>query len=299
MSTGIASILKPEDRAQLTRLVLQSRYVVEGNLSGRHRSPIIGVGGEFADHRDYVPGDDPKFIDWKVLGRTDRYYIRRFENETNLRVYLVVDRSASMDYGSHALTKYQYATYLASALGFVTVRGRDSVGLYLYSEKIDAMTGTKNSVGHLNELVKTLQKHRPKNKTHTAKTLHMVAESIQRRALVVILSDLFDDEETVISGLAHFRKNNHDVILFHILDPMEIDFSFKKGGEFIDMETNEKIVVDPRGVADGYREAMNEFLTKYRKSCAEMKVDYRLVNTSEPPETFVRAYLNERRQMSK
>lgn len=299
MSLGITSILKPEDRAKLSRLVLQSRYVVEGNLSGRHRSPLIGVGGEFADHRDYVPGDDPKFIDWKVLGRTDKYYIRRFENETNLRVYLVVDRSASMDYGSHGITKYQYATYLAASLGFVAVRARDSVGLYLYSEKIDAMTGTANSIGHLNEVVKTLQTHRPKHRTHTARTLHQVAESIQRRALVVLFSDLFDDEETIIGGLAHFRKNNHDVILFHILDPMELDFSFAKGGEFIDMETNEKIVVEPRGIADVYREAVDSFLTKYRRSCSEMKVDYRLVNTSEPPETFVRAYLNERRQLSK
>ncbi len=299
MREGLTSLLKPADLSRLSRLVLQSRYVVEGNLAGRHRSPMLGLGGEFADHRDYVPGDDPKFIDWKVLGRTDRYYIRRYENETNLRVYLVVDRSASMDYSSGGPTKYQYACYLAAALGYVVVRARDSIGLYLYSDKIDARGGARNSVGHLNSLVKMLQHHTPASTTQTAATLHQIAESIQRRALVVLISDLFDNEHDVVQGLAHFRKQNHDVVLFQVLDPYELDFPFKKGGEFEDLETGEKIVVDPRGLADDYRRLMQEFLAHYQQQCVEMRIDYRLVNTSEPPETFVRAYLDERRKLSK
>lgn len=299
MSNALSMLLKPAEMAKLSRMALQSRYVVEGNLAGRHRSPMIGLGGEFADHRDYVPGDDPKFIDWKVLGRTDRYYIRRFENETNLRVYLAVDGSASMQYGSGSLTKFQYACHLAAAIGYVVVKARDSVGLYLYDEKIHTRTATKNSVGHLSDMCRLLLQHKPTKKTRTASALHQIAESIQRRAMIVLLSDLFDEEKQVTDALAHFRKNGHDVLVLHILDPMEIDLSFKRGGEFIDLETGERLVVDPRGVADAYREALGAFLDMYRRRCSEMKVDYRLVNTSEPPDVFVNAYLHERRRLSR
>ena len=299
MSQGIATFLKPEALHKLGRLSLQSRYVVEGNLAGRHRSPLIGLGGEFADHRDYVSGDDPKFIDWKVLGRTDKYYIRRYENETNLRVYIILDRSASMGFGSTALTKFQYASYLAVALGYVTIKARDSVGFYAFSDQIDVRMGARNSVGHLNNIARTLLDLQPAQTTRTAKTLHMIAESIRRRAMVIVISDLFDEDEEVVNGLAHFRKNNHDVILLHTLDPQEVDFNFKQGGEFQDMETGEIVVADPRGMAEDYRQAFGAFLEKYQRRCVEMRIDYRMVNMREPPETFVRAYLDERKRLSR
>lgn len=299
MSTGISSFLTPPELQKLGRLVLQSRYVVEGNLSGRHRSPSRGSSSEFADHRAYFPGDDPKHIDWKVYGRTDRYFVRRYEDETNLRVYLIVDGSSSMAYTSGTETKYRYACRLAAATGYVTVKARDSVGLHLYTDNITAMMAPRNSFAHLNNLLKLLEQHQPATGTDTAKTLHAVAGSIRRRALVILFSDLLDDQEQVIKALAHFRKQHHDVILFHIMDTAEIDFPFKRGAEFEDMETGEKIIADPRALAAEYQRVFGEFLEQYRKPCAEMNIDYRLVNTGRPLDLFVRAYLEERKRLSR
>ena len=299
MDEGIRHFLKPAELQRLGRLVLQSRYVVEGTISGRHRSPVKGASSEFADHRQYIAGDDPKRIDWKVVGRTDRYYVRRYEDETNLRVYLIVDHSASMGYTSHTLTKYDYACKLAAAIGYVVIKARDALGLYLYSERLDAATGTRNSFVHLNNLLKTLQHNPPATGTQTAPTLHQIAEAIHRRAMVVLISDLLDTPADVIKALAHFRKQRHDVIVFHVLDPMEIDFSFKHGGEFEDLETGERLIADPRSLAADYQEAFAAFLESYRQPCAEMNIDYRLVNTSRPADVFVRAYLDERRKLSR
>lgn len=299
MSEGISSFLNPQELTKLGRLVLHSRYVVEGNLAGRHRSPHKGASSEFADHRAYIEGDDPKRLDWKVLGRTDRYYVRRYEDETNLRVYLVVDRSASMGYGSAAMTKFQYACKLAAAIGYVVLRSRDSIGLYAYSEKIDMVMGARNSFAHLNNILRYLKNIEPASTTATAPALHQIADDIHRRALIVLISDLFDNPGDVVKALAHFRKQHHDVILFHTLDPKEIDLDFRKGGEFEDMETGEIVIADPQAMADEYRKVFAEFLEQYRKPCAEMTIDYRLTNTATDLDNFVRAYLEERRRFSR
>lgn len=299
MSDGLRHFLNPAQMQRLVRLTLQSRDVVEGNLSGRHRSPARGASTEFADHRPYMPGDDLKRLDWKVLGRTERYYIRRYQDETNLRVYLVVDRSASMDYGSTGVTKFHYACQLAAALGYVVLRSRDSVGLHVFSDRLDAAIPARNSLLDLNNCLKLLQGLKPGATTSTAPALHHIAESVHRRALIVILSDLLDDADAIIKALSHFRKQRHDVIVFQILDPLELDLGFRRGAEFEDLETGEKLVADPRAIADAYREVFGEFLDGYRKACAEMKIDYRLVNIREPLDTFVRAYLEERKRLSR
>ena len=299
MAEGISSFLKPAELQKLGRMVLQSRYVVEGSLAGRHRSPNKGSSTEFAEHRNYNPGDDPKHLDWKVLGRTDRYFVRRYEDETNLRVYLVIDRSASMGYASEGLaSKFDFACHLAAAIGYVVVKAKDSAGMYVFGEKIHAAVGARNSFSHLNNALRTLKKMQPASTTATAKSLHRVADDIRRRALVVLFSDLFDEQADVIRAVAHFRKLHHDVIVFHILDPMEVDLSFKKGAEFVDMETNQTIIVDPRSIADDYRKVFGEFLEGYRKPFQEMNVDYRMVKTSEPVDQFVRAYLEERKRFT-
>ena len=296
---GIATLLTPEHLQRLRTLVLQSRYVVEGNLAGAHRSPLKGSSAEFADHRSYIQGDDPRHIDWKVFGRTDRYYIRRYETETNLRVYLVVDRSASMGYGSKDITKYRYACHLSAALGYVVVKVRDSVGLFLHSNKIDAQMATGNTFLHLNNLLSQLLAHEPAETTEIARTLHQVADSVHKRALIVILSDLFDDTERVLQALAHFRKQHHDVIVCHVLDPMELDFGFTKATQFEDMETKEVIAVDPPALAEAYRKVFGEFLETVRKGCAALNVDYRLARTDRDVDSFARAYLEERRRLSR
>lgn len=296
---GIAAFLSPQERQSLARLTLQSRYVVEGNLAGRHRSPNRGASTEFADHRAYFPGDDPKRLDWKVLARTDRYFVRRYQDETNLRVYLIVDRSGSMGYGSGSVTKYQYACRLAAAIGYVILNSRDSVGLCVYSKTVDTSIGARNSFAHLNNILKTLQQFKPESDTSTAPALHRVAEDVHRRALIVLISDLFDDPPEVVKALAHFRKQHHDVIVFHTLDPMELDISTCKGAEFEDMETGETLIADPRALADAYQKEINDFIEQYRQPCAEMNIDYRVVNTGLPLDTFVRAYLEERRRLSR
>ncbi|MCX6993502.1 MAG: DUF58 domain-containing protein [Kiritimatiellaeota bacterium] len=299
MATGISNFLSPQELHRLGRMTIQSRYVVEGTLSGRHRSHLKGASSEFADHRAYVPGDDPKHLDWKVLGRTDRYYVRRYEDETNLRVYLVIDRSASMGFTSGPVMKYRYACQLAAAIGYVVVKVRDSVGLYLYSNRIDRQAGARNSFAHLNNLLKSLTQNQPASTTQTAKTLHQIAEAVRRRALIVLFSDLLDDPPEIIRALAHFRKQHHDVIVFHILDPAELDFTFKQAAQFIDLETGETIVADPRGMADAYRKVFGDFLEQYRKPCTEMNVDYRLVRTDQDAAMFVRSFLEERKRLSK
>ena len=299
MAGGITSFLKPEEMHTLGRLALLSRHVVEGNLAGAHRSAQKGCSTEFADHRAYIPGDNPKHIDWKVLGRTDRYFIRRYEDETNLRVYLVMDRSASMDYGSKDVTKYEYACHLAAAIGYVVVKARDSVGLFLHSDKIDARMDARNSFMHLNSLLDLLQEKKTGKTTEIAQTMHQIADSIRRRALIVVLSDLFDEPEEVIHALAHFRKQHHDVILLHVLDPTEVDFSFKKGAQFEDMETGETITVDPHAMRATYEKVFAEFMDQHRQAAASMNIDYRLALTDQPIESFVRAYLEERRRLSR
>jgi len=298
---GIAAYLNAAQMAKLNQLVLNSRYVVEGTLAGRHRSAQKGSSTEFADHRAYMPGDDLKRIDWKVLGRTDKYYIRRYQDETNLRVYLLMDRSGSMNYTSNPdrPTKYSYASTLAAALGYVVLKARDSVGMYIYGEKMDAALPCKNSFSGLNNSMKVLQEFKPEKGTNGAEVMHQIAEAISRRALVVIISDLLDDQEAIIKAIAHFRKNMHDVIVFHIFDPAELTLDLKRGAQFEDLETGEKIIADPRSMSKEYKDIMGKFLERYRETCAEMKVDYRLVTTDEPVDTFVRAYLEERKRMSR
>lgn len=296
---GTAAFLTSAEMHKLAKLVLMSRYVVEGNLAGAHRSPLRGASSEFSDHKAYGIGDDPKHIDWRVLARTEKYYIKRFQDETNLRVYLSIDRSESMDYGSGDTTKYEYACHLAAALGYIVVKARDSVGLFVHADKIDARMDARNSFNHLNNMLKRLQTFKPGSTTAIAESLHQIATSIRRRGQVVILSDLLGDEEAITHALAHFRKHHHDVIVLHVLDPMELDLSFKKPCQFLDLETKDRLTADPRALKESYNEIFGKFLDHYRKACAGMNIDYRIVRTDQPPEDFIRAYLKERQRLSK
>ena len=297
---GIAGILNPAEMRKLGRLMLLSRYTVEGNLAGAHWSPLHGPSSEFAEHKSYGLGDDPKHIDWKVLARTDKYFVKRFEDETNLRVYLALDRSASMGYssGTHP-TKYEHACHLAAALGYVTVKARDSVGLFLHSKKVDTQMDAGNSFQHLNNMLKHLQKLPPESGSGIAEALHEIAASVRRRALIVVISDLLGDEAAIKFALAHLRKQRHDVIVFQVLDPVEIDFSLHKPCDLQDLETGERLAVNPRGMAEQYRKVFGEFLDQYRKACVGMNIDYRVIRTDQPMETTIRAYLQERRRLSK
>lgn len=297
---GIAAFLNPAEMQKLGHLLLLSRNKVEGNLAGAHRSPLRGPSSEFADHKSYGIGDETRHIDWRVFARTDRYFIKRYQDETNLRVYLVLDRSASMSYTSGDWpTKFQFASRLAAAVGYVIVKARDSIGLFLHGENVDVRMDVGNSFQHLNNLLKHVQLHPPGGGSDLAKTLHEIAGSIRRGALVVVISDLLGDEEEIVKALAHLRKQRHDVILFQTLDPAELDLSLAKPCELQDMETGEKLAVNPRVLAQEYQEVFGKFLEHYKKACAGMNIDYRIIPTSQSLESFVRVYLSERRRLSR
>ena len=297
---GIAAFLNPAEMHRLGRLLLLSRYTVEGNLAGAHRSPLRGPSSEFADHKSYGIGDETKHIDWRVFARTDKYFIKRYEDETNLRVYLALDRSGSMNYTSGGgPTKFHFACRLAAAIGYVIVKARDSVGLFLHGEKVDVRVDAANSFQHLNNLLKHVQAHAPGGGSDTAKTLHEIAASIRRRALVVVISDLLGDEAAIVKALAHLRKQRHDVIVFQTLDPAELDLNLAKPCELVDLETGALLPVNPRGMADEYQVVFGAFLELYKKACAGMNIDYKVVSTHQPLDSFVRSCLEERRRLSR
>jgi uncharacterized protein (DUF58 family) len=274
---GIGAFLNPAEMHKLGRLLLLSRNKIEGNLAGAHRSPLRGPSSEFADHKSYGTGDETKHIDWRVFARTDKYFIKRYEDETNLRVYLVLDGSASMNYSSDGIcTKFRFACRLAAAIGY-----------------------PGNSFQHLNNLLKHAQSHEPDGSSDLASVLHEIASSVRRGALVVLLSDLLGNEEEIIKGLAHLRKQRHDVIVFQTLDTAELDLSLTKPCEVQDLETGEALPINPRGLAEEYQRVFGEFLDHYKKACAGMNIDYRVVATNQELESFVRVYLSERRRLTR
>jgi len=296
---GITDFLSPETMRKLESLVVRSRYVVEGFRAGMHASPLKGASIEFADHRQYVKGDSLRNLDWKVFGRTERYYVKRFEEETSLRTHIIIDGSGSMAYASEGQpTKYQYACRVAAALGYIVAHQQDSLGLTIYDDAIRQEIPARSGMRHLRVFVERLAAHEPKNRTETGRALHTLAESISRRGLIILISDLFDDPEAVFHAIAHFRKKMHDVVLLQILDPCELDLSIDSVAEFIDMETGEKLELDPALARLAYKQELQKSIDDCRQKCAVMNVDFRIISTAESFDDFVAQYLAERRRMS-
>jgi len=296
---GITDLISREAMRKLESLVVRSRYVVEGFRAGMHASPLKGASVEFADHRQYVKGDNLRNLDWKVFGRTERYYIKRFEEETSLRAHVILDGSGSMGYGSPGhLTKYQYACRVAAAFGYIVSRQQDSLGLTIYDSEIRQQVPARSGSRHLRVFIERLALHEPKDRTDTARALHALAGMISRRGLILLISDLFDDPEAVFKAVAHFRKKMHDVILLQILDPVELELSIDRVAEFVDMETGERLEIDPALARFAYKKELQRAIDECRERCARLNVDYRLVSTGGNFEDFVHQYLAERRRMS-
>ncbi len=287
--------LQPQAVAQLNNIELKARLVVEGFITGLHRSPYHGFSVEFAEHRQYRDGDSLKHVDWKVLARTDRFYVKQFEEETNLRSMIAVDASASMKFASKGnISKFEYASYLAASLSYLLIKQRDAAGITLYDTKIRYYLPPNSRQSYLNLMLKALDSTVPANETGTAKALDVLAEKIKRRGLVIVISDLFDNIDSVMNALSHFRHKKHDVIVFQVLDPREIDFDFGKGATFIDMETGEKMITQPYQIQRAYMETMKNFLSERRKNCRRQKTDYHLIDTSQPFKKALSAYLGRR-----
>lgn len=291
MNDGINRLLNDQEIARLGNLALGSRFTVEGTLAGAHRSPLKGFSVEFADYRQYVPGDDLRHLDWRVYGRNERLYIRQYEEECNLRVYLLLDASNSMAYGQDRISKYRFASKLAVALAYVTAHQQDSVGLTIFDAQIRTQMPARSGLEHLRVLANLISDHEPGSETDVAATLHRLAERVRRRALIVILSDLFDDLERLRNSLAHFRRRKHDVIVYHVLDRAELEFPFRDIGNFEDLETQETLITNPREVRSAYQEAFADFLFTSQRICASLDIDYVLTTTDNAVGTFVQQHL--------
>lgn len=289
--------LHPEVVSKLANINLVARLVVEGFITGLHRSPYHGFSVEFAEHRQYMPGDDVRHIDWKVYGKTDRFYLKQFEEETNLKAYILLDASASMGYSSHSINKLQYATYLAAALSFLMLRQRDSVGLVTFDDKIRRFLPPKSVTSYLNMILQELQNTDSQAQTDVGLALHQMAERIHRRGLIIVFSDLFDDPQKVISGLKHFRHRKHEVLVFHVIDPFERHFNFRQDAVFEDMETGERLATQPWHIRGEYRELMSQFLGNIKQQCRENRIDYVLMDTSEPFDRALLQYLIKRKRI--
>lgn len=290
--------LQPEVVARLTTMELRARLVVEGFITGLHRSPYHGFSVEFTEHRQYMPGDEIKHIDWKAFAKTDRYYIKQFEEETNLKSYILLDASASMKYASKGqLSKIQYASYVAASLAYLMVEQRDAVGLTVYDETVRTTIPPRATQSNLRQLLRELENVVPGNKTGIAVSLHQVAEQIKRRGLVIILSDFFDDPTNVITAFKHFRHKGNEVIVMQILDPLERSFAFGTDAIFKDSESQEELMTQPWHIQQAYQDSMCQFLENYKRECRENAVDYLLLDTSTPFDKALMEYLTKRRRL--
>ena len=287
-------LLDPAVVARLGTLELRARTVVEGFISGLHRSPFKGFSVEFAEYRQYIHGDDLSTIDWKVYARSDRYYVKKFEEETNLDCQLLIDVSGSMAYGSQGITKFEYAACLAASLGYLMNRQRDGVGLTAFDDRIVAALPASNRPGHLRNLLITLDRLVLGSRTNVSKPLRRLAESMNRRGMVVLISDLLDDPESIIRGLKHFQYRGSDVLVFQILDPDEIEFPFDRATRFEDLETSEEVMAVPSLVRSHYLKQMSGLIERYRRELGAAGIDYQLLSTKQPLEIALLAYLSTR-----
>jgi uncharacterized protein (DUF58 family) len=286
--------LDPAVVARLGTLELKARTVVEGFIAGLHRSPFRGFSVEFAEYRQYIPGDDLSTMDWKVYARRDRHYVKKFEEETNLHCQLLVDVSGSMAYASRGVSKFDYAACLAASLGYLMNRQRDGVGLVAFSDRIVDALPSSTKPGHLRNLLVALDRLEVGSRTNVARPLHQVADTLTKRGLVVLISDLLDDADAIIRGLKHFQYRGSDVLVFHVLDRDELEFPFDGTTRFEDLESGDEVVAVPGAVREHYLKRIGALIDRYRRELGAAGIDYQLLDTSQPLEMALLAYLSTR-----
>ncbi|MFP6613262.1 MAG: DUF58 domain-containing protein [Pirellulales bacterium] len=285
--------LDPQTLAKIQGLELRARHIVEGYVSGVHRSPYHGFSIEFAEHREYVPGDDLRYVDWKVYGRTDKIYLKQYEEETNLISYLLLDTSESMHYQSRhvPLSKLEYAKCIAGALAYLVLQQQDSVGLVTFDDEVRSLIRPGSQPSHMKQLLHVMETSSAKKKTATGPIFHDLAERLKKRGVVLILSDLFDDVPSMMTGLKHFRHKRHEVIVMHIVDPAEEEFPFREMTKFKGLEQLPEVVTDPRGLRRAYLEEFGNFLDAVSTGCRSHNVDYVRIRTDEPLDVALSTYL--------
>lgn len=287
--------LEPSALARVKNLSMVARGVVEGFISGLHASPYKGFSAEFAEHREYAPGDEPRHLDYRLLARTERLYVKQYEEETNMKVQILLDTSGSMDYRHDArISKLEYASYLAAILSYLMIRQQDSVGLAVFDTAVRLDMPARSSPHHFHEMMRQLEQIKPGGETRIADTLHRLANRFKRRGLIVLVSDLYDEPDEVMRALHHFRHRRHEVIVFHVLDKAELEFPFRDLLSFHDLESGERLQVDPAYVRETYLSEMRQFVENYRRQCAESRIDYVMTDTSVPYDFMLSRYLAKR-----
>ena len=289
-------VLTDETAAKLKKFQLTAKQIVEGFLIGLHQSPYHGFSVEFSDHRQYNPGESLRDIDWKIVAKTERYYVKRYEEETNLRCYIVLDHSRSMFYQSGNVSKIEYAAQLAGAMAWLMMNQKDAVGLITFNDKITNMLPPKAFRSYLAQIFGVLTNLEPAEGTDLLSNLHKVAESIRKRSLIIVISDLYDDPQKILSGLKHFRNRHHEVIVFHIQDLEEEQFNFKKEALFVDSETGEKVLVNPWQIKKQYLENYNEYIEEIKSGCHQAQIEFNTVTTSTPFNDLLIKYLLRRQK---
>lgn len=285
--------LDPHTLARLQGLELRARRIVEGYVAGLHRSPYHGFSIEFAEHREYSPGDDLRYLDWKVFGRTDKYYLKQYEEETNLIAYLLLDTSESMEYRSDAapMSKGEYARCLAAAMAHLVLRQQDSVGLVTFDSRVRSLVRPSGNPSHLKQLTHVMETAEAEKKTRTGPIFHDLAERLRKRGIVLIFSDMFDDVDQMMTGLKHFRHRRHDVVVFHVLDPAELDFPFRQSTLFKGLENLPQVLTDPRGLRKAYLREFGSYVRRLKEGCRLHQVEYVQVRTDQPLDVALTAFL--------
>jgi len=289
--------LDPEALVRIASLELVARTVVEGFISGLHRSPHLGFSVNFAEYRQYRPGDDIRKIDWKVYGRTDRFFMKEFEGETNTSVHLILDCSRSMSFAGRGISKMEYGQFLAASLGYFAFKQRDSVGFMSYDEDVVEYIPARGSIGHLNTILHAIEGVEAGRKTDFFKPFVKVAERIRRRGIVIVISDLYAEPGNVMNGLRYLSSCGNDVIVFQVLDPVELQFNFQDPAQFVDMETDASMHIIPEYVRQRYLADLKNQIEEYERECRKDRMDFALIETSVPLDHALFRYLARRQQL--
>lgn len=293
MADGEKNYFDPKVLAGIANLYLRARWVVEGMMSGIHRSRAKGFSVEFEEHREYSPGDEIRRIDWKALGKFDRYFIKEYEDETNLRAYLLLDASASMNYASDGITKFDYACTLTASLAYLILRQQDAAGVVTFSNRIENFIPPRAKRDYLTQILHALENRGPGGETDVGRILDDIAGQIKRRGLIVLVSDLLDEPAAILKGLRQFRFKGNDVIVFHLLDPAELNLPFDGNILFEDLEAASlQVVTDPRAIRSTYQQVVQEFINDMRKQCHDNAIDYQLISTATPLDQALASYLS-------
>jgi uncharacterized protein (DUF58 family) len=290
-----ARFVDPKILARVGNLDLLARTVVDGFINGLHRAPFFGASIDFAEHRGYVAGDDIRRVDWRLYARTDRYYIKQYEADTNTNFTILFDISKSMSFGSRGVTKLEYGSFLAACLAYLAHRQRDRVGIVTFDS--DIVTQVPASAKHFDQVLHTLDRAKPERPGHLSAPLHRMAEFFKRRGILLLISDFYDDPDTILDAIKPLRFLGNDLIVFHVLDPQEIDFEFDDASTFQDLESGEQVPVVPQSFRAEYRRLIREHIDRLSTKFSEQRIDYALLNTTEPLDRALFSYLSSREKL--